>query len=139
MANGHRSRQELAVAERARTRAIRGVEDPRFPGLFQTAGYARHLFTANAAFRNTPRDTEPAVRARMQPQEALYEAGRSFRFVVWEAAPYAQVCPPEVMAAQLDRLCGLIGMDTVELGIVPFAAPLRRPPHTGSGSTTSGS
>ncbi|MFJ5680790.1 helix-turn-helix domain-containing protein [Streptomyces sp. NPDC093097] len=131
LANGHRSRQELAVAETARTQMIRGVEVARIPGLFQTADYARHLFTANAVFRNTPRDTESAVRARMQRQGALYEAGRSFRFVVWEAALYAQVCPPEVMAAQLDRLCGLIGMDTVELGIVPFTAPLQRTPAHG--------
>lgn len=131
LANGHRSRQELAVAETARTQLIRGVEVARIPGLFQTAEYARHLFIANAEFRKTPRDTDAAVRARIQRQEALYEAGRSFRFLVWEAALYAQVCPREVMAAQLDRLSGLIGVDTVELGIIPFSASLQRTPAHG--------
>ncbi|SHL76295.1 helix-turn-helix domain-containing protein [Streptomyces yunnanensis] len=131
LANGHRSRQELAVAETARTRLIRGVEVARIPGLFQTADYARCLFIANAEFRRTPRDTDEAVRARIQRQEALYEAGRSFRFLLWEAALYAQVCPREVMAAQLDRLCGLIGVGTVELGIIPFTAPLQRTPAHG--------
>ncbi|MGY5130276.1 helix-turn-helix domain-containing protein [Streptomyces nigrescens] len=131
LANGHRPRQELAVAETARTKTIRGVEVARIPGLFQTADYARHLFTANAEFRRTPRDTDAAVRARIQRQEALYEAGRSFRFLLWEAALYAQVCPKEVMTAQLDRLCGLIGLDTVELGIIPFSAALQRTPAHG--------
>ncbi|MEE4599504.1 Scr1 family TA system antitoxin-like transcriptional regulator, partial [Streptomyces sp. DSM 41524] len=36
-----------------------------------------------------------------------------------------------VMAAQLDRLAGLIGLDTVELGVIPLGAQLRRAPSHG--------
>ncbi|MFJ5811226.1 Scr1 family TA system antitoxin-like transcriptional regulator [Streptomyces sp. NPDC093093] len=39
--------------------------------------------------------------------------------------------PSEVMAGQLDRLVGLIGMSTVELGIVPLGAPLELTPKHG--------
>ncbi|MFG3406001.1 Scr1 family TA system antitoxin-like transcriptional regulator [Streptomyces sp. NPDC048142] len=32
------------------------------------------------------------------------------------------------MLGQMDRLLGVVGMDTVRLGIVPFSAALRLPP-----------
>ncbi|MFJ6806400.1 Scr1 family TA system antitoxin-like transcriptional regulator [Streptomyces anulatus] len=131
LAGGHRARQELAVTETMATQLIRGVEVSRIPGLFQTADYARHAFEANAEFRRIPRDVEAAVRARMRRQEALYRSGKLFRFVVWEAALYVLTCPREVMAAQLDRLTGLIGMDTVEIRVLPLGAKLKRAPGHG--------
>lgn len=41
------------------------------------------------------------------------------------------MCPPEVMAGQLDRLMGLMGMTSVSFGIVPLGAPLRITPKHG--------
>ncbi|WP_380282543.1 Scr1 family TA system antitoxin-like transcriptional regulator [Kitasatospora purpeofusca] len=35
------------------------------------------------------------------------------------------------MAGQLDRLVGLLGLDTVELGVIPLSAPVRRTPAHG--------
>ncbi|MFD3903823.1 helix-turn-helix transcriptional regulator [Streptomyces sp. CB04723] len=131
LAGGHRARQELALRETTATQLIRGMEVSRIPGLFQTADYARHAFEANAEFRRVPRDVEAAVRTRMRRQEALYEAGKLFRFVVWEAALYVLTCPREVMVAQLERLVGLIGLDTVELSVLPLGAQLRRAPSHG--------
>ncbi|MGR8010412.1 helix-turn-helix domain-containing protein [Streptomyces hypolithicus] len=131
LAGGHRARQELAIAETKATQTIRGVEVARIPGLFQTAEYARHTFEANAEFRQLTNDVEDAVRTRIRRQEALYERGRRFRFLIWEGALYVRTCPPGVHAAQLDRLVSLIGLDTVELGIVPLGAQLRRTPAHG--------
>ena len=79
----------------------------------------------------TVRDTDAAVRARMQRQEWLYRPGRRFHALVWEAALHALVCPPAVLAAQLDRLMGIVGLDTVELGVVPLGASLRIPTANG--------
>ncbi|MDN3297180.1 helix-turn-helix transcriptional regulator [Streptomyces ficellus] len=131
LAGGHRARQELAIAETVSTKTIRGFEVARIPGLFQTADYARHTFEANAEFRQVPKDIEEAVRARIRRQDALYEAGKLFRFLIWEGALYVRTSPPGVHAAQLDRLISLIGLDTVELGIVPLGAQLRRTPSHG--------
>ncbi|AXE85572.1 hypothetical protein C1703_11205 [Streptomyces sp. Go-475] len=36
-----------------------------------------------------------------------------------------------MLAAQLDRLAGQVGMDTVELGIIPLSASLRVPAANG--------
>ncbi|MGW8377935.1 helix-turn-helix transcriptional regulator [Streptomyces sp. ODS28] len=131
LAGGHRARQELAIAETKSTRTIRGLETVHIPGLFQTADYARHLFQRNAEFRQVSRDVEDAVRTRIKRQQSLYEPGRSFRFLIWEGALYVLTCPRSVMASQLDRLISLIGLDTAELGIVPFSAELRRAPNHG--------
>ncbi|MFI1015299.1 helix-turn-helix domain-containing protein [Streptomyces sp. NPDC020965] len=131
LAGGHQARQELAIAETRATRTIHGFEVVRIPGLFQTAEYARHGFETNAEFRQITSDVEGAVRTRIRRQEALYEPDKRFHFLMWEGALYVRTCPGGVQAAQLDRLLSLIGLDTVELGIVPFGAQLRRTPTHG--------
>lgn len=131
LAVGHRPRQDTAALEHQASQLIRAYEATVVPGIFQTADYARHLLTHNAELRQTPRDTEEAVRARMKRQQALYEPGREFRALVWEGALLARVCPPDVLAAQLDRLAGLIGLDTVKLGVIPFEAALTITPRHG--------
>ncbi|MFE3586139.1 helix-turn-helix domain-containing protein [Streptomyces niveus] len=131
LASGHRAVQETLNAEFARTETFRAWEGAMIVGVLQTADYARHIFTRYANLHRSPRDIEDAVRARMKRQVGLYEPGGRYRIVMWEAALHAMVCPPAVLAAQLDRLTGVIGMDTVELGIIPFGAPLRIPPANG--------
>ncbi|MFG2640797.1 helix-turn-helix domain-containing protein [Streptomyces sp. NPDC048370] len=131
LAAGHAPVQDRYVVEYRRTATMRGYETTVIPGLFQTPDYARHLLVQNAELMNSPRDTEAAVQARMRRQEVLYEAGKLFRVLVWEGALYALVGTREVMASQLDRLVGLIGMSTVELGIVPLGAPMALTPKHG--------
>ncbi|MFD0625765.1 Scr1 family TA system antitoxin-like transcriptional regulator [Streptomyces sanglieri] len=73
-----------------------------------------------------PATTEAAVEKRMRRQEALYDPEKTFRFLICEAALYHRPCPGQVMAEQLDRLYNLVGQQRIELGIIPFAAQLRR-------------
>ncbi|MFB7507889.1 Scr1 family TA system antitoxin-like transcriptional regulator, partial [Streptomyces broussonetiae] len=61
----------------------------------------------------------------------LYRSGRKLHVLMWEAALRSLICPPSVLAAQLDRLTGVIGMDTVELGIIPFTASVKIVPANG--------
>ncbi|MFE7108376.1 helix-turn-helix domain-containing protein [Streptomyces sp. NPDC057600] len=131
LAAGHGPVQDRYVVEYRRTSTVRGYEASVIPGLFQTPDYARHLLAGNAELMRSPRDTDTAVAARMRRQEVLYEAGRLFRVLIWEGALHALVCPRDVMAGQLDRLVGLIGMSTVEFGIVPLGAPMSLTPKHG--------
>ncbi|MFI8106278.1 helix-turn-helix domain-containing protein [Streptomyces sp. NPDC086023] len=131
LAAGHRPVQDRYVVEYQQTATMRGYEATVIPGLFQTPDYARHLIDANTTLMQSPRDTEAAVAARMRRQEVLYQPGKLFRVLLWEAALHVLVCPREVMAGQLDRLVGLIGMSTVELGVVPLGAPLPLTPKHG--------
>lgn len=130
LSDGHRARQEVAIQETAATQTIRGLEVSRIPGLFQTPEYARAIFDANAEFRGIPSTSEAAVEARIRRQESLYEPGKTFRFLVCEAALYHRSCAADVMAEQLDRLYNIVGLRSVELGIIPFGVQLRRTaPH----------
>ncbi|MGY4958522.1 helix-turn-helix domain-containing protein [Streptomyces nigrescens] len=131
LAAGHRPVQENWNTEIARTKVIHGWQESIIEGMLQTADYARHIFTRYAELQNSPRDTDAAVRARLRRQELLYQPGRKFRIIMWEAALHARICPPSALAAQLDRLTGMIGLDTVELGIVPFSASLKIPTANG--------
>ncbi|MFF1401060.1 helix-turn-helix domain-containing protein [Streptomyces sp. NPDC058287] len=128
---GHAPVQDRYVVEYRRTATVRGYEPSVIPGLFQTPAYARQLLVQNAELMRSPRDTDTAVQARMRRQEVLYEPGKLFRVLLWEAALHAVVGTREVMAGQLDRLVGLIGMSTVELGIVPLGAPMPLTPKHG--------
>ncbi|MFE2500215.1 helix-turn-helix domain-containing protein [Streptomyces scopuliridis] len=131
LAAGHRPVQDRYVVEYQGTAAVRGYEATVIPGLFQTPDYARHLLIQNATLMRSPRDTEEAVHARMRRQEVLYQVGKLFRVLIWEGALHTLICPPAVMAGQLDRLVGLIGMSTVELGVVPLGTPLPLTPKHG--------
>ncbi|WP_351233349.1 helix-turn-helix transcriptional regulator [Streptomyces sp. NPDC002133] len=131
LAVGHRPVQDSWNLEVDRSRAIYAWEEAVIPGMLQTADYARHIFLRYADLHGTVRDTDEAVRARMKRQEWLYQGGRRFHALVWEAALHALVCPPSVLVSQLDRLTGVIGMDTVDLGIVPLGAPLKIPTANG--------
>ncbi|MFJ2897992.1 helix-turn-helix domain-containing protein [Streptomyces sp. NPDC087218] len=128
---GHRPVQDTLTVEYERSTELRAWQGAMVVGMLQTPDYARHVFTGFAALHRAPRDIEEAVRARMRRQDLLYRSGRTFDIVMWEAALHAKVCPPDVLSAQLDRLVGAIGLDTVRLGIVPLGARVALPPGPG--------
>jgi transcriptional regulator with XRE-family HTH domain len=130
LASGHKAVQDTHLSAHTDATLFRGWETSMVFGILQTADYARSIFTRYAELQRSPRDTEAAVRSRIQRQEALYDASKRFHLLLWEPALRALVCPPAVLAAQLDRLAGVVGLDTVELGIVPLSASVKIPPAT---------
>ncbi|WP_128802494.1 MULTISPECIES: helix-turn-helix transcriptional regulator [unclassified Streptomyces] len=130
LASGHRAVQDTHLNAHADASVFRGWESAMIFGILQTPDYARSIFTRYAELQRSPRDTEEAVRSRMKRQEALYDSSKRFHLILWETALHALVCPPSVLAAQLDRLVGAVGLDTVELGIIPLSASLKIPPAT---------
>ncbi|MEG3628785.1 Scr1 family TA system antitoxin-like transcriptional regulator [Streptomyces poriticola] len=97
--------------------------------LARLRGFESHIRSRRR--HRTTRDTDEAVRSRMERQAWLYRGGRVFHALVWEAALHALVCPPAVLVAQLDRLAGQVGMDTVELGVIPLGTSLKIPAANG--------
>ncbi|MCF2528425.1 helix-turn-helix domain-containing protein [Yinghuangia soli] len=131
LAAGHAPVQDALRAEYERASVLRAWEGAMIVGVLQTPEYARHIFTGYQLLHRSVRDVENAVRARVRRQEVLYAAGKKFHIVMSEAALSTLVCPPSVMAGQLDRLAGVVGIDTVSLGIVPLRARLKIPPANG--------
>ncbi|WP_215455063.1 helix-turn-helix transcriptional regulator [Streptomyces sp. ATCC 21386] len=130
LASGHTAVQDTHLSAHADASVFRGWESSMIFGILQTPDYAQSIFTRYAELQRSPRDTEQAVRSRMKRQEALYDSSKCFHLILWEAALHARICPPSVLAAQLDRLMGVIGLTTVELGIIPLSAALKIPPAT---------
>lgn len=119
---GHRAVQEGHLVQEAQAETIHIFESGIIPGIFQTPDYARGVLTDVFNRLGTPRDIEEGVRARMKRQETVYEPGHHFHVLIWEGALHVIRCAPEAMAAQLNRLSGFIGLDTVTLGVIPFGA-----------------
>lgn len=128
---GHRPVQDVLTIEYERSTVLHAWQGAMVVGMLQTADYARAIFTRFAELQQSPRDVEDAVRARVQRQRLLFQPGRTFHILMWEGALHAAVAPPDVLAAQLDSLATVIGLDTVRLGIVPFGAQLAIPPGNG--------
>ncbi|RDG37238.1 helix-turn-helix domain-containing protein [Streptomyces corynorhini] len=131
LANGFKPLHEGLSAEIEHTSEIWVWEESVIPGLLQTPGYARHVIQRYSELLGGVRDVEDAVRSRMRRQEWLYRPGRKLHVLMWEAALRSLICPPSVLAAQFDRLAGVIGMDTVELGVIPFTASVKIVPANG--------
>ncbi|MER7827662.1 helix-turn-helix transcriptional regulator [Streptomyces sp. NPDC096097] len=131
LAAGLRPVQDVHNEAQAGATVLRAWESAWIVGVLQTPDYARAILSRFAELHRTPRDIEEAVRSRMKRQEGLYDSGKHYRILLWEAVLHARICPPSVLAAQLDRLQGVIGLDTVELGIVPLDAALKIPPGLG--------
>ncbi|HEY6423615.1 MAG TPA: DUF5753 domain-containing protein, partial [Pseudonocardiaceae bacterium] len=65
-------------------------------------------------------DVADAVAVRMQRQVILYSRAKTLRWVIGEAGLRWRVGPPEVMAAQLDRLATLAGEPHLDVRVLPF-------------------
>ncbi|WP_026454413.1 helix-turn-helix domain-containing protein [Saccharomonospora iraqiensis] len=116
---GYRARQQEAQDLEANATTVRAVEFSVVPGLLQTADYAAAVLTTARSLHGGANDITDAVRERMRRQQVLYEPGKTFEFLLAEAALWHPVAPPEVMAAQIHRLIASIGTPNVRLGIVP--------------------
>jgi transcriptional regulator with XRE-family HTH domain len=87
------------------------------PGLMQTEEYATHLVAGDNPDRD---DVAEAVAVRMQRQVILYSRAKTLRWVIGEAGLRWRVGPPEVMAAQLDRLAALTVEPHLDVRVLPF-------------------
>lgn len=131
LAGGVRPVQETHAAQGERTGDRRSFDPTLVPGLLQTAEYARAVLTRYTRVHPSIRDVEAAVVARMERQRALGDRSRSFHFLLWEGALVSRLCPPAVLADQLESLVPWLAPGNVRLGIVPFDADLRVPAGVG--------
>lgn len=131
LAAGNRARQEAHGADEANSAEILSFQTGVVPGLLQTADFARCMFERVADLYGSPRDIEQGVDARMRRQELLFDPAHSFHLVITESALRFRICPPAVMAGQLDRLASAVGLSAYRFGIVPFTAELPMTPFHG--------
>lgn len=130
-----------AVADQATTTA-RDTETTRIayfqpamvPGLVQTPAYARELLSlpcGPSSAGASGADIEAVVGERIRRQDVLYRPGKTIQLVMGEAALRTRFGTRETLRGQLDRLVSVIGLDGVEIGVVPFSLPMPVFPLTG--------
>jgi len=96
------------------------------PGLLHTADYARELLHLPGVdvFTLDEASIDRMIATRMRRQQVLYEREKSVQIVMLEGALRARVCSPDTLAGQMDRLLAISGLSSLELGVIPFEAPL---------------
>ncbi|OSC47915.1 transcriptional regulator, partial [Streptomyces sp. 4F] len=80
------------------------------------------LLSSIADFRGTPDDVSDAVAARMRRNGVLSNGARRFSFVLEESVLRYRLCSAETMAAQLGHLLGVMDLQNVAVGLIPFSA-----------------
>lgn len=128
---GTSARQRSSIALEAKSKHIRAFETTVIPGLLQTPDYARHRLAQSVSRHGVFDDVDEGVKVRMQRQEVLYRPGKRLHFVMTEAVLRYRLCPPEVMAGQLDRLVALCSMSTIHVGVIGFGVELNESPKHG--------
>jgi transcriptional regulator with XRE-family HTH domain len=112
-----------------RTAAKLTYEPSVVPGLLQTAGYARRLFTMfDPGYAEA--DIPAVVTARLDRQLALFDPARQFAFLITEGALRWRPVPAAAHLAQLDRIASLSTLDNVSIGFIPQTiAAVTHVPH----------
>jgi transcriptional regulator with XRE-family HTH domain len=124
LARGLAGLQDDTAAEEALATGIRIYSSSVIPGLVQTPGYARALYTIINAFHDRDDDIETAVAARMKRQQVLYR-GIPVTLLIAESVLRTALAATDVMADQADKIRGLIGDEVpgLSIGIIPLDAP----------------
>ena len=104
-----------------RAGTLRVFEPGVVPGLLQTADYALRIIELSDVTGR--QGHENAVAGRLRRQEALFQPGRRFQFILTEAALRWQPASAAAQLAQLDRIGSLATLDNVSIGLVPREHP----------------
>lgn len=117
--HGHRPIQDEVAAEEQASHRIRSYVPELVPGLLQCPEYARVVFRKLATLRDSPRDTEDAVRARLARQRVLTDPVKHVEVVFPESVLRQSVVCPTVVRAQIDYLLGLVTAPSTRWAIIP--------------------
>jgi transcriptional regulator with XRE-family HTH domain len=112
--------QESVRELEATARTLRNFQPGIVPGLLQTAAYARAILT----LADQAADPGAAVSARLARQHILHEDGRSFEFVMTEAALRYRPGPRALRTAQLDHLAAIVTLENISFGVIPADAEM---------------
>ncbi len=107
----------------APTTRIAEFQPGMISGLLQTSEYAQeflHLACGPLSYGQDEDEIDRMVAKRMQRQQVLYQPATRVQVVMLEGALRARVVSVPTLVGQLDRLLAVIGLPTLELGIIPF-------------------
>ncbi|MGH3985635.1 MAG: helix-turn-helix domain-containing protein [Pseudonocardiaceae bacterium] len=105
---------------------IREYQPSMMPSIVQTVAYAREMLTTPGGpvlVGATPDAVEALIAERVKRQALLYEPRRQVQIVLGQAALTVHFGSVDTLIGQLDRLVTLAGLTSVDLRVLPSAAP----------------
>lgn len=116
-----RKQDELAGLEGAAV-SLRYFLPAMITSLISTPEYIQ------ASLGHLPGDVSRAITKKLERQAVLYDESRNFTFILTESAVRWALCPPPIMALQIDRLVSLSRLPNVSLGVLPARSHTPRGP-----------
>jgi hypothetical protein len=87
------------------------------PGLLQTPEYIRAVLQRHNLSEDALTRT---LSGRLERQAVLYDNAKALRFVITEPVLRWRIVPPQMMAAQLDRIVSISRLSHVDIRVVPL-------------------
>ncbi|MFF0575659.1 helix-turn-helix domain-containing protein [Streptosporangium saharense] len=115
-----KKQRELAALE-ASASELRYFLPVMITGLLNTPEYAA------ATMSRVPGDHSRMLARKLERQSVLYDTGKTFFFLLSEAALRWSLVPPAAMAVQIDRITSVSKLPNVHVEIIPFST------HVGGG------
>ncbi|WP_342282156.1 helix-turn-helix domain-containing protein [Streptomyces sp. CLV115] len=109
--------QQAAKALEAQMSMLRLFQPALVPGLLQTPEYIRAVLRRH---RLSEEALARTISGRLERQAVLYDSTKALRFVITEPVLRWQIVPPQMMAAQLDRIVSISRLPHVDIRIVPL-------------------
>ncbi|MGW6573337.1 helix-turn-helix domain-containing protein [Streptomyces sp. NPDC054945] len=112
--------QQAAKALEAHMAVLRLFQPALVPGLLQTPEYIRAILQRHDLSEDALTRT---ISGRLERQAVLFDSTKKLRFVVTESVLRWRIVPPQMMAAQLDRIVSMSRLAHVDIRVVPLSAP----------------
>ncbi|MDW4908020.1 helix-turn-helix transcriptional regulator [Streptomyces sp. ADMS] len=109
--------QQAAKALEAQMSMLRLFQPALVPGLLQTPEYIRAVLRRHDLSEDALTRT---INGRLERQAVLYENSKSLRFIITEPVLRWRIVPPQMMAAQLDRIVSMSRLPHVDIRVVPL-------------------
>ncbi|WP_406185804.1 helix-turn-helix domain-containing protein [Streptomyces sp. NBC_01006] len=112
--------QQAAKALEAQMAVLRLFQPALVPGLLQTPEYIRAILRRHNLSEDALTRT---ISGRLERQAVLFDGTKKLRFVITEPVLRWRIVPPQMMAAQLDRIVSMSRLAHVDIRVVPLSAP----------------
>ncbi|MFJ3628561.1 helix-turn-helix domain-containing protein [Streptomyces albidoflavus] len=110
--------QQAAKTLEAQMSTLQLFQPALVPGLLQTPEYIRAVLKRHDLSEDALART---ISGRLERQAVLYDSAKSLQFIITEPVLRWRIVPPQMMAAQLDRLASLSRLPHVDIRVVPLA------------------
>jgi len=109
--------QQAAKALETQMSTLRLFQPALVPGLLQTPEYIRAILRRHNLSEDALTRT---INGRLERQAVLYDDKKSLRFIITEPVLRWRIVPPQMMAAQLDRIVSISRLSHVDIRVVPL-------------------